>query len=629
MGEEQVQRRLAAIMVADVVGYSRLMGANEVATLSALKAHRKELVDSKVAEHQGRIVKLTGDGMLVEFASVVSAVACATEIQKSMYERNADVPEDRRIEFRMGINLGDVIFEDSDVYGDGVNIAARIEAVARPGGVAVSGSVRDNVGNRLDIGFEDAGEQTLKNIAEPVRLYHIDFARDRNRLFAANRSPANRAALVRPSVAILPFLNLSNDPEQEYFSDGITEDLITDLSNVSGLFVLGRHTVFSYKSQSADPGQIAKRLGVAYVVEGSVRKSGQRVRINAQLVEGASGGHIWAERYDRDLTDIFAIQDEITRAIVAQLKVKLLPQEGQAIEQAPTDSIEAYTYFLKGREYRHRALKSNLLRAKEMFAKAIELDPQFARAFVGIAVCDTRLRWSISDPSISVDDILKTAGRALEIDPSLAEAHAARGFALMTADRRTEAAAAFQRALALDPNCHEANSFYGEFCITYGDPDTALRHFTRALEINPDDYQSSSQVTSLLSSLGRRAEGEKYGRLTIRRAEEALARFPEDSLPAQLTSTALATVGDREGALRWLERALTVDPDDVIASYNAACTYALLGETDRAIDQLEDSLQKDRTNAFRRWFRNDPDLDAIRTHPRYLRLLEVTQTGGP
>jgi adenylate cyclase len=626
MGEEQVQRRLAAIMVADVVGYSRLMGANEVATLSALKLHRKEVVDDRIAEHRGRIVKLTGDGMLVEFASVVSAVSCATEIQRTMRERNADVPEHRRIEFRMGINLGDVIVEDDDVYGDGVNIAARIEAVARPGGIAVSGSVRDNVGNRLDVGFEDAGEQTLKNIAEPVRLYHVDFADGSTRIPPADRSPARRASTDKPSVAILPFVNMSNDAEQEYFSDGITEDLITDLSNVSGLFVLGRHTVFAYKGKSADPGQIAKGLGVAYLVEGSVRKAGQKVRVNAQLVQGATGGHIWAERYDRDLTDIFAIQDEITRAIVAQLKVKLLPEERKAIEQAPTDSIEAYTHFLKGREFRHRALKANLLSAKEMFTKATELDPQFARAFVGIAICDTRLR-SISDPSISFDDILKTAGRALEIDPSLAEAHAARGFALMAADRRGEAFAAFQRALALDPNCHEANSFYGEFCVTYGDLEAAVKHYTRALEINPDDYQSVSQLATILSSLGHRSESERYARLTIKRTEQALSRFPEDSLPAQLTAIALAILGERDNALHWLERALTIDPDDVIASYNAACTYARLGETDRAIDRLAYSLEKDTTNAFKRWFRNDPDLDAIRTDPRYLELVEGADAG--
>ncbi|CAN5540264.1 hypothetical protein BH10PSE7_BH10PSE7_40120 [soil metagenome] len=305
-----MERRLAAILAADVVGYSRLMGLDEAGTLAAMKAHRKELIDGKIAEHQGRIVKLTGDGMLVEFLSVVNAVACATDIQRRMYERNADVPHDRRIEFRIGINLGDIIVEDNDIFGDGVNVAARIESIARPGSVAVSSTVRDHIGNKLDLVFKDMGEQTLKNIERPVRVYNIE-------LGTPPQIPkAEPAARDKPSIAVLPFNNMSDDPEQEYFSDGITEDIITDLSKISGLFVVGRNTVFTYKGKSVKLQQAAWELGVRFLLEGSVRKAGQRVRITSQLIDGATGGHLWADRYDRDLTDIFAIQDEITKTII-------------------------------------------------------------------------------------------------------------------------------------------------------------------------------------------------------------------------------------------------------------------------------------------------------------------------
>lgn len=321
-----MERRLTAILAADVVGYSRLMSLDEAGTLSALKVHRREMADARIAEHQGRIVKLTGDGILVEFPSVVNAVACAVEIQRRMRERNIDVPADRRIEFRIGINLGDIIVEDNDIYGDGVNVAARIEAIARPGGVAVSGAVRDNVGNRLALVFEDAGDQQLKNIDRPVRVFHVALDAPSAAPEASARGKVETRVKDKPSIAVLPFNNMSGDPEQEYFSDGITEDVITDLSKISGLFVVGRNTVFTYKGKPAKLQQVAAELGVRYILEGSVRKAGQRVRITGQLIDGQDGGHIWADRYDRDLTDIFALQDEITHTIVDQLKVKLLPR---------------------------------------------------------------------------------------------------------------------------------------------------------------------------------------------------------------------------------------------------------------------------------------------------------------
>src|SRR5438876_7603614 len=421
-----MERRLTTILAADVVGYSRLTGVNEAGTIDALKTLRKDLVDPKIAEHHGRIVKLTGDGILVEFPSVVSAVACAADIQRAVRARNASVPPETRIEFRMGINVGDVIVEGEDILGDGVNVAARLESIAPPGGIALSQAVRDHVGKRLDLVFEDMGERRLKNIERPIRVYNVS-------LDPAPGSDGSDSAATHgeeePSIAVLPFINMSGDPEQEYFTDGITEDIITDLSKVSGLFVVARNTAFTYKAKPVKVQEVAKDLGVNFVVEGSVRKAGSRVRVTGQLIHGKDGGHVWAERFDRDLTDIFAIQDEITHAIVEQLKVKLLPQEKKVIGQTPTANVEAYTYYLRGRDFFNRHSKRYFQLARRMFAKAVELDPRYARAYAGIADCDSFLfLWYRED--IAIDDILDTSAKALALDDKLAEAHGSRGLAL-------------------------------------------------------------------------------------------------------------------------------------------------------------------------------------------------------
>lgn len=623
MGQEQVERRLAAILAADVVGYSRLVEANEESTLVALRQHRHEFFDPTVVKHGGRIFKVMGDGFLVEFGSVIKAARCAVEIQRGMVERNTGVPEDRHIKFRIGINLGDIIVDGDDFYGDGVNMAARLEGLAGPGGIACSAVVRDQVGNKLELEFLDQGEKTVKNIAQPVHVYFVNLGAPANGSLKTTVGAQPRPRPDKPSVAILPFANMSNDPEQEFFSDGITEDIITDLSNVSGLFVLGRNTVFTYKGKAVNLERIAKELGVAYVVEGSVRKAGNRVRINAQLIEGATGGHLWADRYDRDLTDIFAVQDEITHTIVDQLKVKLLPEEKNAIEQAPTENVEAYTHYLKGRQLLHTSTKLSLTLGRRMFARAAELDPLYARAYAGMANCDSRL-YSKHGVAISADKILATTGKALAIEPNLAEAHAARGYALMIGSRPVEAASAFEQALALDPNCYEANQLYAEFCVTKGDFERAAQHYLRAMEIQPDDYQSPLFLTSVFQSLGRPEEAAKYAQLGVKRAEEALRLHPESSKPAQQGASALAILGERERAKEWLARALAIDPDDNLARYNAACTYSLLGEIDRSIDLLEVCLQQFGID-MKLWFKNDSDLDPIRNHPRYQNLLKLAE----
>jgi adenylate cyclase len=618
-----MERRLTAILAADVVGYSRLMGLDEAGTLAALKAHRREMADGKIAEHQGRIFKVTGDGMLVEFPSVVNAVACAVDIQRRMRTRNVGVPEDRRIEFRIGVHLGDIIVEDNDIYGDGVNIAARIEAVARPGGVAVSASVRDNVGNRLDLAFKDMGDHALKNIDRPVRIYDVDLADQALADSPGPASPSASAAAERPSIAVLPFNNMSGDPEQEYFADGITEDIITDLSKISGLSVIARNSVFAYKGKSVDIQDVTRRLSVSTVLEGSVRKVGQRVRVTAQLIDGKDGMHLWADRYDRDLTDIFAIQDEITETIVDQLKVRLLPEEKRTKAQPPTDNVEAYTYYLKGREFFHRRTKSSLQLARRMFTRATELDPRYARAYAGIADCDSvLLAWH--GVEISLESLLSTCAKALALDANLPEAHASHGLALATNGRVAEGIAEFKRAIALDPNSYEGHYFYARTSFAEGDLEKAVELYSRCAEINPDDYRSPLLVMNALHSLGRHDEEARLGQLGLERAERALRLHPDNSDPAQLGAIALASLGHTDRAREWADRALFIDPNDLNAQYNAACTYSLLGELDRSIDLLEPILRM-YGGHMRSWFKNDSDFDPIRTHPRYPDLLKLVE----
>ena len=615
-----MERRLTAILAADVVGYSRLMSSDEAGTIAALRSLRKELADPAITAHKGRIFKLTGDGMLVEFPSVVSAVACAVDIQSAMRTRNASTSE-ARIEFRIGVNLGDIIVEEGDIFGDGVNVAARLESIAPVGGIAVSQSVRDHVGKRLDLAFEDMGERRLKNIDAPVRVYSITLDQP-----PKDGTSSARQQGERPSVAVLPFINMSGDPEQEYFSDGITEDIITDLSKVSGLFVVARNTVFTYKGKTVEVQQVAKHLGVNFILEGSVRKAGTRVRVTGQLIHGKDGGHVWADRYDRDLTDIFAIQDEITHAIVEQLKVKLLPQEKKSIGQTPTDNVEAYTYYLRGRQFMQRHSKSNYQLARRMFAKAVELDPLYARAYAGIADCDSFL-FLHYHLEAGVDSILATSAKALALDDRLAEAHASRGLALSLGQRHEEAIAEFEEAIALDPNSFEAHYFYARACVTQGKLERAATLFERAAENKPDDYQALCLLIHIYRSLGRDRDSKSTARKAIERAESELTLHPENPRAAYFGANALAALGEKDRAKEWAARAAAIDPDDVLIQYNVACVYSLLGDLEQAFDLLERVLPNAGHELKRGWIKHDSDLDPLRSHPRFQKTLEVIERG--
>jgi adenylate cyclase len=495
-----------------------------------------------------------------------------------------------------------------------------------PGGTVTDESLTRCISDvRHAIG--DEGQRIIKTV--PRRGYLFEMAEPSVRANSAAPASEERGAMgeaatatdARPSVAVLPFTNMSGDPEQEYFSDGITEDIITDLSKVSGLFVVARNSTFTYKGKPVSVQDVSRELNVKFILEGSVRKAGARVRVTAQLVDGESGGHLWADRFDRDLTNIFAIQDEITRTIVQQLRVKLLPEESKVIGRAPTENLEAYAYYLRGRQFLHRHSEPYYVLARRMFAKAVELDARYARAYAGIADCDSFL-FLHYNADVSVDDILATSATALDLESGLAEAHASRGLALSVRERYLEALAEFNRAIELDPNLFEAHYFYARACYTQGKLEEAANHFRRAAELKPDDYQALLVVTAVYRALGREREMKVAAREGVARAERALVAHPENPRPAYLGAIGLTVLGEVDRAKDWAARALAIDPEDRLAKYNVVCFYSLVGDHERAIDLLIELLPG-AAHETKRWVKYDSDLDPIRNHPRFAHVLAM------
>ncbi len=481
MAEARVERRLAAILAADVAGYSRLMGVDEEGTLAALKACRRELIDPKIAEHRGRIVKATGDGALVEFASAVDAVRCAMEIQRGMAERGAAIPEDHRIEFRIGINVGDIISDEDDIYGDGVNIAARVETLARPGTICLSDNAYQQIKGKITLEVSDMGEQQLKNISQPLRIYGV-------RLDA----PARPALALpdKPSIAVLAFQNMSGDAEQEYFADGIVEDIITALSRFRQLFVIARNSSFTYKGRAVDVKQVGRELGVRYVLEGSVRKAANRVRITGQLIDTATGAHLWADRFDGALEDIFDLQDQITVSVVSAIAPKLEQMELERAKRKPTESLDAYDYFLRGTESLHQGTKEAISEALRLYYRAIELDPEFSSAYGMAAWCYAvrKMNGWMQDLVQEVRETTRLARRATELGRDDAVALCWGGYALAYVAGDVDDGLAFvDQALALNPNLAAAWNYSGWLRIMLGEQQSAIDRFERALRLSPRD----------------------------------------------------------------------------------------------------------------------------------------------
>ena len=569
------ERRLAAVLAADMVGYSRLMEADERGTLARLKTHRLELIDPAITKNHGRIIKTTGDGMLVEFRSVVDAVMCATEVQRRMAGRNTDVSPARWIQFRIGINLGDVIVEDDDIFGDGVNVAARLEMLAEPGGICVSAAVRDQVDHRLDdVVFEDLGEKTVKNISRPIHVFRVRLEPD---LMAAPEGAQDAAAAAnavakKPSIAVLPLVNMSGDPEQEFFADGLSEDIITELSRFRDLLVISRNSTFVHKGKAVKVQEVAREFGVDYVLEGSVRKAGDRVRVTVQLIDAETDRHIWAERYDRQLQDIFAIQDEMTRAIVATLPGRVEAATHDRAKRKRTDNLAAYECVLAAKVLHHRSVREDNAQAQRLLDRALELDANYAHAHAWKA-CVLGQTWVYgwcANADATLRQVLAELEIALALDDNDSDVHRILAAVNLTRDDHDKAAYHQERALALNPNYDLIVVQQGELLTWLGRPEEGIDWIRKAMRLNP--YHPER----FWNHLGRACYcAEKYAE-----AVEAFSRItrPDHSHHAFLAAT-FAQMGNAVAAAAHAAEVLKRAPEFSVASYLATQHYKF--EVDR------------------------------------------------
>ncbi len=586
------KRKLAAILAADVVGFSRLAGADEDRTLARLRALRSDLIDPTISVHNGRVVKRTGDGTLVEFRSVVDAVRCALEIQHAMVERNTGVPAERRIEFRIGIHLGDVVEEsDGDLMGDGVNIAARLEGIAEAGGICLSDDAYRQVRARLDLAISDLGEKELKNIVEPVRVYSLQVgspAPAKAEAPVAPRAPEKQLAPPvpdKPSIAVLAFNNMSGDVEQEYFSDGISEDIITDLSMLSELHVTARNSSFVYKNTAVSVPDVARTLGVRYVLEGSVRKAGNRVRVTAQLIDSRTGGHLWANRFDRDLTDIFAVQDELTREIVTALKLKLTAGEHDRLAPRRGVNVEAYEFYLRGREQAWAANRAGNVAARGLLERAVALDPRYAAAHSVIAythVLDYVNAWS-GDPQDSLRIGLETAQRAVAMAGDEPIAHFALGMACLWSRQLDLAKTEAERSIALSPNSGEFLRLLAHVQIFSGDPASAIETLKTYMRLDPHYTEIALQfLADARFSLGEYEQA-------IAAIEQRLARNPQSETAYALLASCYGHLGRSDECRQAWEQALRINPKFSIERRRRVLPFRNPEDFERRVEGLRKS----------------------------------------
>lgn len=557
-----------------MVGYSRLMEADETGTLARLKTHRIELIDPAITKNRGRIIKTTGDGMLVEFHSVVDAVLCAAEVQRRMAKRNTDVAPARWMQFRIGINLGDVIVDGNDIFGDGVNVASRLETLAEPGGICVSAAVRDQVGDRLeDLSFEDIGDQTVKNIVRPIRVFRIRLESDSKSVPAHPQGTATPSVARKPSIAVLPLVNMSGDPEQEFFADGLTEDIITELSRFHDLLVISRNSTFVYKGKAVKVQDVAKEFAVDYVLEGSVRKAGGRIRVTVQLIDAEADRHVWAERYDRELADIFAIQDEMTRAIVATLPGRVEAAAHDRVKRKPTDNMAAYECVLAAKILHHRSAREDNAEAQRLLERAIALDPNYAHAHAWRA-CVLGQTWVYNwcdDRDATFEQVAAELEIALKLDDNDSDVHRILAALNLNRDDHDKATFHQERALALNPNYDLVVVQQGELLTWLGRPEEGIDWIKRAMRLNP--YHPER----FWSHLGRACYcAEKYAD-----AADAFSRItrPDHTHHAFLAAT-LAQMGNAVAAGAHAAEVLKREPTFSVAAHLATQHYK--HELDRA-----------------------------------------------
>ena len=582
-----MERRLAAILAADVVGYSRLIRADEEGTLAALKILHKDLIDPKIAEHHGRVVKLMGDGILAEFGSVVDAVRAAAEVQQAIAERNANLPEKQRMVFRVGINLGDVVIDGDDIHGDGINVAARLEGLAAPGSICISAAVYDQVRDRLELAFEDLGEQEVKNIDRPIRVWR--WTTDASVINGGLATAAKPFSFPdHPSIAVLPFTNMSADPEQEFFSDGITEDIITALSKISSLLVVARNSTFTYKGRAVDVKQVSHEQGVRYVLEGSVRKAGNRVRITAQLIDATTSHHLWAERYDRGLEDIFAVQDEITREIVVALDVKLREGEQSRLWASGTKNLEAWECVRLGADDVMGVTPERRLKAKRLFERALELDPGYAAAWVMLGWLhhyDSDVAAGIGDAErreTALAAVLDCAEKALELDPACADAYGQLALCRLEVNAFDDAIDMSEKAIAMAPNSAENLCIAGIILAKSGKPERGVELMKKAMRVCPLYRPGFLRSLGLAYRLSGNLEA------AVSAYKESLRRDSEYlSGHVNLTST-LGELGREEEAKKAAREIYRLEPEFSIKAYMEGLSYRNPSDLAR----IEEGLKK-------------------------------------
>jgi TolB-like protein/class 3 adenylate cyclase/Flp pilus assembly protein TadD len=579
-GRGRVERRLAAILAADVAGYSRLIGADEGGTLERLKALRRELLDPKIAEHSGRLVKTTGDGLLVEFGSVVDALRCAVEVQREITGRNAGVPPDSRIEFRVGINVGDIVVEDGDIFGDGVNVAARLEGLAEPGGICVSARVQEDAAGKLDLAFDDIGEQQLKNIARPVRAYRVVTAAQP----AIPPVSAGPPLPDKPSIAVLPFQNLSGDPEQEYFADGMVEEIITALSRIRWLFVIARNSSFTYKGQAVDVKQVGRELGVRYVLEGSVRKAAGRVRITAQLIDAGTNAHLWADRFDGSLEDVFDLQDRVASSVAGVIEPALQAAEMARATRKPTESLDAYDLYLRALAEANRLSANGMQAAVDLLKQALAIDQNYLPAIALTVWCRLLQRthgW-ISATGPEVETGLHLARRAVVAGRDDPEVLCMASYALAAFAGENEIAQlGIDRALMLNPNAAQAWQLKGLVCCFSECPEQAIEALERSTRLSPLDPRS--YITKFGLAMANFIAG-RY-REALGWVEQSLQEQPHYVPPLRYRVALLAHLDRLAEAQAALRQLLDLFPTLTMANYWATSPgYSMSGKARAAVE---------------------------------------------
>jgi adenylate cyclase len=621
MATEDFKRKLTAILSADVKGYSRLMGEDEEATVRTITAHRK-VITSVIEKYRGRVVDSPGDNILAEFISVVDAAQSAVEIQEVIRAKNAELPEERRMEFRIGINLGDVIQEGERIYGDGVNIAARVEGLADPGGICISGSAYEQIENKLALGYDYIGEHTVKNIVKPIRVYRVPTGPETLQQVAEEKGPAavwQRAALAvviallvvsggvaiwkssqppptevasvekmafplpdKPSIAVLPFNNLSGDPEQEYFSDGLTEEIISALGSVPKLFVIARNSTFTYKDKPVKVQQVAEELGVRYVLEGSVKKSGDKIRITAQLIDALNGHHLWAKRYDRNLSDIFAVQDEITKEIITAMQVKLT--EGEEVKAAAkgTNNLEAYLKYLQAKELINQINPESNALGKQLAEEAIALDPEYAWAYYVLARSHLVSVWvgTSKSPKRSIGKAMELLQKALVLDDTYAEAHATLGFLYSMTRQHDKAIAQAETAVALNPNSSWAKFMVGKTLFFAGRAEESIPQYKKAIRLNP--IPPNNYFWSIGLSYGYTGKYEE----AITWCEKAVSQKPNDLLARMMMTVVYSLSGRDEEARVQAAEVLRIQPKFTLKKFEKKLTYKKKADSEKFISAL-------------------------------------------